>query len=220
LGEITGDFAKGVKAASQVLAVSGRVLPVTIDPVGLEAELKDGSIITGESSIGKVHQDINQLRLVPPNVSPAPETREAIAEADAIIIGPGSLYTSILPNLLVNGIAEEIAASRAVKIYVCNVMTQPGETDHMTASDHVNIIRNHTRPDLLQYIIANTELPRSELLERYQKMKAEPIVIQDNDLAKFDEWGLTLIKSGCSPTTNLAVCTSSLANPPWVVTTI
>lgn len=195
LGEITGDFAKGVKAASQVLAVSGRVLPVTLDPVGLEAALKDGTRVTGESNIGRIHQPIERLHLVPPDVTPLPEAREAIANADAIIIGPGSLYTSILPNLLVNGIADEIIASRAVKIYVCNVMTQPGETDEMSASDHVARIREHTHPDLIQYVIANTELPGKDLLDRYQKMNAQPILIQDKDLARFDEWGITLIKS-------------------------
>lgn len=202
LGEITGDFGKGVKAASQVLAVSGQVLPVTIDSVGLEAELQDGSIVSGESRIGQLQQPISQLRLVPPDVTPAPETREAIAEADAIIIGPGSLYTSILPNLLVPGIADEIAAARAVKLYICNVMTQPGETDQMSAADHVAIIRQHTRNDLFQFVIANTELPKIDLLERYRKMKAEPIVIQDHDLAKFDEWGMTLIRSRLATSQN------------------
>ncbi len=195
LGEITGDFAAGVKAASQVLAVSGRVLPVTVDPVGLEAELQNGTIVTGESTIGKVSQPIDRLRLVPAHVKPAPETREAIAEADAIVIGPGSLYTSILPNLLVDGIADEIAAARAVKIYVCNVMTQPGETDNMGAADHVGVIRRHTREDLIHYVIVNSELPGSDLLQRYEKMHAHPIMVKPDDLTKFDEWNITLIKS-------------------------
>jgi uncharacterized cofD-like protein len=195
LGEITGDFASGVKAASQVLAVSGQVLPVTVDPVSLEAEMKDGSIVSGESRIGKAHGPIQKLRLVPADVRPAPETREAIAAADAIIFGPGSLYTSILPNLLVPGIADEVAASSAVKIYVCNVMTQPGETDGMSVADHVRILREHTRPDIIQYVLANTEVPGKELLKRYQEMHAEPILVSLADAEQLDEWDVTLIRS-------------------------
>jgi len=195
LGEITGDFASGVKAASQVLAVSGQVLPVTVDPVVLEAELEDGSIVSGESQIGQSRKPIKRLNLVPRDVKPAPETREAIAEADAIIMGPGSLYTSILPNLLVNGIADEIASSRAVKIFVCNVMTQPGETDGMSVIDHVQAIRSHTRPDIIQYVLVNTENPGKELLARYQQMNAQPVLAGPADSARLDEWGITLIRS-------------------------
>lgn len=194
LGEITGDFASGVKAASQVLAVSGQVLPVTVDPVVLEAELLNGSVLSGESRISESREAIKRLRLVPEDVRPAPETREAIAKADAIILGPGSLYTSILPNLLVPGIAEEIAASRAVKIYVCNVMTQPGETDHMNAVDHIRVIREHTRPDLIQYMLVNTEMPGKEVLARYRGMDAEPVVVPPGE-NPLEDWGVTLIKA-------------------------
>lgn len=195
LGEITGDFASGVKAASQVLAVSGQVLPVTVDPVSLEAELADGTVIQGESKIGRSAQPIQRLRLVPPNVRPTPETRQAIAEAEAIIIGPGSLYTSLLPNLMVPGIAEDIAASNAVKIFVCNVMTQPGETDQLTLLDHVRIVREHTGPDLIQYVLANTELPSQAVLTRYAQMKAEPVLPRPEDAAQLETWGMTLIRA-------------------------
>jgi len=195
LGEITGDFASGVKAASQVLAVSGQVLPVTVDPVALEAEMQDGRIVTGESHIGKSHAPIKQLRLVPADVRPAPETREAIAAADAIILGPGSLYTSILPNLLVPGIADEIAASSAVKIYVCNVMTQPGETDGMSVADHVRVLREHTRPDIIQYLLANTELPGKDLLARYRELNAMPVLATADDAEQLDDWDITLIRA-------------------------
>ncbi|MEW6517008.1 MAG: gluconeogenesis factor YvcK family protein [candidate division FCPU426 bacterium] len=195
LGEITGDFASGVKAASQVLAVSGQVLPVTVDPVSLEAELADGTVIKGESQIGRSGGPVQRLRLVPPDVRPTPETRQAIAEAEAIIIGPGSLYTSILPNLLVPGIAEDIAASNAVKIYVCNVMTQPGETDRLTLLDHVRILREHTRPDLIQYVLANTEMPGQDVLTRYAQMKAEPVLPRAEDAAQLENWGMTLIRA-------------------------
>jgi uncharacterized cofD-like protein len=195
LGEITGDFASGVKAASQVLAVSGQVLPVTVDPVALEAEFEDGTVIQGESQIGRSSRPIRRLRLVPPDVRPTPETRQAIADAEAIIIGPGSLYTSLLPNLMVPGIADDIAASGAVKIFVCNVMTQPGETDQLTLQDHVRIVREHTRPDLIQYVLANTELPAQGVLTRYAQMKAEPVLPRPEDAAQLETWGMTLIRA-------------------------
>jgi uncharacterized cofD-like protein len=195
LAEVTGDFASGVKAASQVLAVSGQVLPVTLDTVVLEAELEDGTLVQGESRIGQSRQPIRRLRLIPPNASPAPDTREAIRRADAIILGPGSLYTSILPNLLVPGILDELAASRAVKIYVCNLMTQPGETDNLTVADHVRILRDYTRPDLIQYVLANTEAPNRELRVRYEKDGAQPVLVQERDAEQLDNWDITLIRA-------------------------
>ncbi len=195
LGEITGDFAAGVKAASQVLAVSGQVLPVTVDPVVLEAEMKDGSTVCGESQISQGHGPIKRIRLEPGNVRPAPETREALAKADAIILGPGSLYTSILPNLLVSGIADEIAASPAVKIYVCNVMTQPGETDGMSLAEHVRVIKEHTRPDLIQYALVNTEEPSKEMLKRYREMNAAPVLAESADIEQLDKDNITLIRT-------------------------
>jgi len=195
LAEVTGDFVSGIKAASQVLAVSGQVLPVTLDPVVLEAEMKDGTVVQGESRIGQCHKPIKRLRLVPENVRPAPDTREAIARADAIILGPGSLYTSILPNLLVPGILDEIAASRAVKIYVCNVMTQPGETDDLTVADHVRILRENTRPDLIQYVLANTEAPSRELKTRYEGEGAAPVLPTKADMEQLESWDITLLKA-------------------------
>ncbi|MCK5218769.1 YvcK family protein [bacterium] len=195
LGEITGDFAAGVKAASQVLAVSGQVLPVTVDPVVLEAELEDGSTVCGETRISQSHSRIKQIRLEPGNVRPAPETREVLAKADAIILGPGSLYTSILPNLLVSGIADEIAASPAVKIYVCNVMTQPGETDKMGLAEHVQVIKEHTRPDLIQYVLVNTEAPGKEMLKRYREMNATPVLAKSADIEQLNKDGITLIRA-------------------------
>jgi uncharacterized cofD-like protein len=195
LAEVTGDFASGIKAASQVLAVSGQVLPVTLDPVVLEAELQDGTLVQGETRISQSRQPIKRLRLLPENARPAPDTREAIAEADAIILGPGSLYTSILPNLLVPGILDEIAASRAVKIYVCNVMTQPGESDGMTVSDHVRVLREYTRPNLIQYVLANTEPPAQELLARYTEMGAAPVLPTPADREQLENWDMTLLRA-------------------------
>jgi uncharacterized cofD-like protein len=195
LAEVTGDFVSGIKAASQVLAVSGQVLPVTLDPVVLEAELEDGTLVQGESRIGQSHRPIKRLRLLPENARPAPDTREAIAQADAIILGPGSLYTSILPNLMVPGILDEIAASRAVKIYVCNVMTQRGETDNMTVSDHVRVLREYTRPDMIQYVLANTEIPSKELKARYAEEGASPVLPTKADVEQLESWEITLLKA-------------------------
>jgi uncharacterized cofD-like protein len=195
MAEVTGDFYAGIKAASRVLAVSGQVLPVTVDPVSLEAEMADGTLVAGESRIGQSRKPIKRLRLVPPNVHPAPETREAIAQADAIILGPGSLYTSILPNLLVPGIMDEIAASRAVKIYVCNLMTQPGETDRMTVFDHVQTLLEYTRPDLIQYVLVNTEAPGKELQARYQEMGAVPVMATEADLEQLDRRNIAVIRA-------------------------
>ncbi len=195
LAEITGDFASGVKAASRVLAVSGQVLPVTLDPVVLEAELQDGTLVQGESRIGQSRQPIRHLRLIPENARPAPDTREAIAQADAIILGPGSLFTSILPNLLVPGILDELASSRAVKIYVCNLMTQPGETDGLSVADHVRILRDYTRPDLIQYVLANTEAPSKELKTRYEADGAFPVLATESDREQLENWDITLIRA-------------------------
>jgi uncharacterized cofD-like protein len=195
LAEVTGDFYSGIKAASQVLAVSGQVLPVTLDPVALEAELIDGTIVQGESRISQSRQPIKGLRLVPANPRPAPDTREAIRRADAIIFGPGSLYTSILPNLLVPGILDEIADSPAVKIYVCNLMTQPGETDGMGVADHVGVLRAFTRPDIIQYVIANTETPGKDILARYAKESAMPVLVKEADIEQMDNWDISLIRT-------------------------
>lgn len=195
LAEVTGDFGSGIKAASQVLAVSGQVLPVTLDPVVLEAELEDGTLLQGESRIGQSHRPIRRLRLVPADPRPAPDTREAIAQADVIVLGPGSLYTSILPNLLVPGILDEIADSRAVKIYVCNVMTQPGETDGMSVADHLQVLLDATRPGLVQYVLANTEAPSRELLARYAEEGAQPVIPTREDAERLDSWDVTLLRA-------------------------
>lgn len=195
LADVTGDFYAGIKAASQVLAISGQVLPVTLDPVALEAELVDGTIVQGESRIGQSHRPIRQLRLIPSDPRPAPDTREAIRRADAIIFGPGSLYTSILPNLLVPGILDEIADSPAVKIYVCNLMTQAGETDGMSVADHVRVLRELTRPDLLQYVIANSEAPAKETRLRYEKEGAFPVLVAPADVEQLDSWDIALIRT-------------------------
>lgn len=164
---ITGNFDAAVKESSRVLNIKGRVLPATLAVARLCAELADGTILEGESNVSKATQPIKRVFLDPPMAQPLPEVIAAIRDADAIILGPGSLYTSILPNLLVNSMAAEVAAASAVKIYVCNVMTQPGETDDFSAYAHVKALLESTgEKRLFDYAIVNREPPK-KLLEAY-----------------------------------------------------
>ncbi|MHB1191055.1 MAG: gluconeogenesis factor YvcK family protein, partial [Armatimonadota bacterium] len=181
--DITGDFEEAVKETSKVLAIRGRVLPATLEHVSLMAELADGSTVQGESAIGKSEQPIRKITLEPGNVQPLSEALDAIRLANAIIVGPGSIYTSIIPNLLVSGMADAMAASSAVKIYVCNVMTQPGETAGFTASDHVKAIADHAGRRLFNYVLVNKEVPSMRLLEKYQREGAE-LVSPDIDVIR------------------------------------
>lgn len=171
--DITGDFEQAVKETSKVLAIRGRVLPSTIENVSIQAELIDGSTLSGETVIAKSPQPIRRISLVPWDVRPLREALDAIRLADAIVIGPGSVFTSIIPNLLVQGIVDAIAASKAVKIYVCNVMTQPGETGGFRASDHVKAIGDHAGKKIFNYVLVNREVPTMRLLEKYQQQGAE-----------------------------------------------
>ncbi|MBW5448970.1 uridine diphosphate-N-acetylglucosamine-binding protein YvcK [Cohnella sp. CFH 77786] len=158
--EITGDFVTGIKELSRVLAVRGRVLPAANQAIVLKAEMDDGTIVVGESSIPKAGMSIRRVFIEPERVEPLPEAVDAIREADAILIGPGSLYTSIIPNLIVPKLAEAIVASDAVKLFVCNVMTQPGETDNYSVSDHLAAIHRHIGHHLFDYVIVNNgEIP-------------------------------------------------------------
>lgn len=158
--DITGDFVTGITELSRVLAVRGRVLPAANQAIVLKAEMEDGSIVVGESSIPKAGMAIRRVFIEPANVEPLPEAVEAIRQADAILIGPGSLYTSIIPNLVVPKLAEAIVGSDAVKLFVCNVMTQPGETDNYSVSDHLDAVHAHIGHHLFDYVIVNDgEIP-------------------------------------------------------------
>lgn len=168
MSEITGDFEEAVKESSKVLAVRGRVLPVTLQDIVLCAEMADGSTICGETSIAASELAIKRVFIQPADVDPLPEALSAIKEADAIVLGPGSLFTSVIPNLLVPGVVEAIAASPAARIYVCNVMTQPGETNGFSAADHLQAILEHSRPGLIDHILINSQAIDPHLLIRYQ----------------------------------------------------
>ncbi|TVY10303.1 gluconeogenesis factor YvcK family protein [Paenibacillus cremeus] len=167
--DITGDFVTGVRELSRVLAVRGRVLPASGQAIVLRAEMEDGSVVVGESKIPKAGGVIRRVFIEPADVTALPEALEALEQADAIVVGPGSLYTSILPNLLVPEIAKMIVESKALKIFICNVMTQPGETDDYKVSDHLKAVRDHVGHDLFDYVIVNN----GEIPEQVQSKYAE-----------------------------------------------
>jgi uncharacterized cofD-like protein len=158
--DITGDFVTGITELSRIFAVRGRVLPAANQAIVLKAEMVDGSIVVGESTIPKSGLAIRKVFIEPADVEALPEAVQALQEADAILIGPGSLYTSIIPNLIVPKLAEAIVASKAVKLFVCNVMTQPGETDNYSVSDHLAAVHAHIGHNIFDYVIVNDgEIP-------------------------------------------------------------
>lgn len=169
---ITGDFLHAVNACSKVLAVKGKVLPSTLEPITLCAELQNGSIVEGESNVSMHGKEIERLFCRPPHPKPLEDAILAIKDADGIVFGPGSLYTSLMPNLLVARIAETVRNSRAVKIFVDNCMTQPGETDDLTASGHLKIFQRQFGTDLIQYALINTERPSHRLELKYREQGA------------------------------------------------
>lgn len=171
---ITGNFDRAIKESSRVLNVVGRVLPATLGFVRLCAELDDGTIVEGESKISAAKRPIKRVFFDPPAAAPLDEVIEAIREADAIVLGPGSLFTSVAPNFLVSRIAREVAHAHAVKMYVCNVMTQPGETDGMTAADHVKALLANAGEQICDYVIVNDE-PPSRLLGAYAQEGQVPV---------------------------------------------
>jgi uncharacterized cofD-like protein len=171
------DFKEAVELTSKVLAIRGRVIPSTVENVHLVARYKDGKVTLGEAKIPRPGVEIEQLFLKPQDVKPTDDALEAIKEADIIILGPGSLYTSVLPNLVIQGIPEAICASSAFKIYICNVMTQMGETEGFTASDHVQEIIRHTRKDIMDAVILNSsDISAAEALERYKRENSYPVL--------------------------------------------
>jgi len=186
LTEITGDFNLAISEMSKVLKVHGKVIPAANKQVTLHAELENGMFIEGESRIPKANSPIRRVFLSPKDVKPLPSAIQAIKQADIILIGPGSLYTSIIPNLLVKEIASAVVNASAEKIYICNLMTQPGETLGYRASDHVNAIHNHTGEKFIQSILINNQdLPRN-VSELYLEEKAEPVLFDIDNLAKIN----------------------------------
>ena len=182
LSHVTGDFAEAVRVSGEVLAIRGRIFPTTLENVSLEAVMTDGKIVLGETRIAKSGKKIRRLSLRPRRVRPLPEVLEAIRQADLILIGPGSLYTSILPNLLVSGVSEAIAKSSATRVLIANLMTQPGETQDYSLADHVRAIYGHTRRKFIDWVVASNQLVSTDVARRYSARGAEPVRVDIQDL--------------------------------------
>ena len=177
LTSITGDFAEAVRLSSEILLTRGHIYPATTSNVELEAEFEDGTRVRGETRITASKGKIRELFLVPPDVQPLPQTFEAIASADLITIGPGSLFTSLIPNLLVRGMGEAIVSSNAVKVYICNLMTQANESLGLSASDHIRALNRHARVQLFDYALINRTPVSPDLKAKYALEGASQITV-------------------------------------------
>jgi len=197
--QITGDFERAIQASSRVLAIRGHVTPSTCTKVRLVAEHQDGSVTVGESRISQAASPIRRVYLEPANAEATDEALAAVRDADAIILGPGSLYTSIIPNLLIEGLTQAIVESKALKIYVCNVMTQYRETTGFSASDHVKALVAHTNPGIVQVCIINTKPVPPSLLEKYRE---EGAVAVEPDADRIRELGYQVVAEEVISTEN------------------
>jgi uncharacterized cofD-like protein len=177
LTSITGDFAEAVRLSSEILLTRGHIYPATTSSVELEALFEDGTRVRGETRITAGKGKIRELVLVPPDVEPLPQTREAIAVADLITIGPGSLFTSLIPNLLVRGIPEAILESPAIKVFICNLMTQANESLSLTAADHIRALNDHAGVRLFDYALINRKTASPEMKAKYALEGASQIVV-------------------------------------------
>jgi uncharacterized cofD-like protein len=190
LAEITGDFAQAIKLSSQVLATRGHIYPATTTNVTLSAYMDDGSTVKGETNITASHHRICELTLEPAGAEPLPETLDSIARADLITLGPGSLYTSLITNLLVKGIPEALAAARGLRVFICNLMTQSNESLGLTASQHIEKIYEHTGQAIFDYALVNTAPVSQTLLRNYAREGAAPIV---PDIERIEAMGVQVI---------------------------
>jgi uncharacterized cofD-like protein len=189
---VMGDFQEAVKVSGEVLATRGSIFPSTTSDVNLEAVLDDGRVVTGETQVSRARSRIARIRLVPSQCRPLPQTLEALEEADVITLGPGSLFTSLIPNLLVRGIAKRVAGSRAARIYICNLMTQPGETTAYSAADHVRTIYEHCGFPIFDYVLVNTQQVSAVVRKRYLNQKSRPVAV---DVAEMEKLGVRVISA-------------------------
>jgi uncharacterized cofD-like protein len=190
LTQVMGDFADAVKASSEVLKIAGHIYPATASNVTLQAILDNGAKLTGETNISRSRHRIRKIRLIPRKVKPLPAALSAIAEADVITLGPGSLFTSVIPNLLVDGIPAAIAKSPAIKAYFVNLMWQPGETTEFSASDHIRAIHRHAGGKFLDYAMVNIRPITSAMKKRYAKEAALPV---ENDIDAIFKMGIRVM---------------------------
>lgn len=192
--EINGEGSKFIENISKVLNITGKILPVTLDKMNICAELEDGTVIEEKNKIAETSMEkvskINRVYISPSNARPAPGVLEAIQEADAIVIGPGNLFTDVIPNLLIKNISKTIKESKAIKIYIGNLMTKPGETDDFTLSDHINAIYEHANNKIIDYCIYDTGEVIPEFVRRYNKDGADLV---EQDISKVRELGIKTI---------------------------
>jgi len=197
--EIFGDYEHALKEIGSIFRLSGKVLPMTLQDAQLKAYLDNGDCILGEKDIpeyvSKSNCKIDRITLVPEVCKPLDETVRDIQEADIIILGPGSLYTSVIPNILVDKIPTIISESKATVFYICNVMTQPGETDNYNVFDHVNAIIKHSNRYLIDYVIANDETISESAIENYKFKGAKQVIIDDEQIKKLEEMNIKVISS-------------------------
>ena len=191
LSKVTGDFEKAIAESSKVLAIRGQVLPSTLEKITLVGEFMDGTSAEGETNITDLKKPLRSIRLQPEDCKACQEALDAIEIADLILMGPGSLYTSILPNLLIKDIREAVLRSDAYKVYIMNAMTQPGETTGMSAWDHLNVILDHTDPRIVDACFVNTATIPAAMLQRYASQGAMPVKL---DIEKIREKGYRIIQ--------------------------
>ncbi|MBK3496006.1 YvcK family protein [Viridibacillus sp. YIM B01967] len=214
LTEITGDFSHAIREMSRVLNVHGKVLPAANQRITLFAELIDGTIVQGESKIPTFNTGIKRVFLSPEDVKPLPEAVSAINRADIIIIGPGSLYTSILPNLLVEDIQKAIINAKGKKVYICNLMTQAGETQHFSASDHVQALYDHVGQPFIQTILINKEEVPASIRAAYKEEEAEPVKF---DVGRLENMGIHVVKKEIATVHNGVVRHEASMVAEWLV---
>ena len=190
LTHVTGDFTEAIRVSSKVLAIRGRIFPSTLSNVHLVATLENGRTVHGETRITASRSPIKKLSLSPRRVRPLPKAIEAIRQADLILLGPGSLYTSILPNLLIPEIATAIAKSKAPRVYIANLMTQPGETAGYALADHLRAIQKHVPHRVIDWVVANRQAVSPDVAKRYRADGAEPVVV---DLPALQKLGCRVI---------------------------
>lgn len=197
--EIFGDYEHALNEIGSIFRLSGKVLPMTLQDTQLKALLHNGEFILGEKDIpeyvNQLNSKIDRISLVPEICCPLEETVKSINEADIIILGPGSLYTSVIPNILVKNISQLIIESRATVFYICNVMTQPGETDNYNVLDHVNAIIKHSSRHIIDYVIANDEIIANEVIHNYKVKGASQVLIDENQIKALEENNIKVISS-------------------------
>ncbi len=199
MNEMFDNISEGIQKSTEVLNITGKVLPSTLDEITICAELKDGTIVENKEKIPEVVYDkvtkIDRIYISPSNCKPAPGVIEAIKEADSIIIGPGSLYTNVLPNLLVKGVSKAIKESKAIKVYITNLMTEPGQTDNYSISDHLDAIFEHTGKEIIDYCLVDTGEIVPEFVRKYNKEGADVV---EQDISKATKKGVKIIQKHLS----------------------